>query len=318
VELAGPGELEKPLSLVTPASPAVPVLGKSAVAARSAATVPLGARVTAWTLAAISGLAVWILVYAFFLSGLQEASAQHSLYAQLRHELAPAIETAPLGSHPALGTPVAILRVPQAGIDDVVLEGTSSGVLEHGPGLLADTPLPGRAGNSFIFGRQTMFGGPFRHLTVLQKGDPIQVITGQGTFNYVVTSLQYPRTPKPPALEVGQSRLTLVTAAGAGWHSAGMPDEILYVNAMLRGSTVGSPGGLPDAVPSSQLVMHGDTSVLFPLVLWLQLLLLVVVAVAWVRSRWGRWQTWLVGAPLILAVLWVVTDTAVQLFPNLI
>lgn len=306
------------MSLVTPATPSVPVLGKSALADRPASPVPLSARVAAWTLAALSGLAVWILVYAFFLSGLQEASAQHSLYAQLRHELSPAIETAPIGSNPALGTPVAILRVPQAGIDDVVQEGTSSGVLEHGPGLLADTPLPGRPGNSFIFGRETMFGGPFRHLAALQKGDPIQVVTGQGTFTYIVTSLQYPHTPEPPVLQAGQSRLTLVTAVGAGWRSAGMPDEILYVNAQLSGSTVGSPGGLPSAVPTSQLVMHGDTSVLFPLVLWLQLLLLIVVAVAWVRSRWGRWQTWLVGAPLILALLWVVTDTAVQLFPNLL
>jgi sortase A len=267
-----------------------------------------------WTLAAISALATWIVIYAFVLSGLQEASAQHSLYAQLRHELAPAIETAPLGSHPKLGTAVAILKVPDAGIDDVVLEGTSSGVLERGPGLLADTPLPGRAGNSVIFGRQTMFGGPFRHLQGLHKGDRMQVITGQGTFTYVVTGLQYPHMPEPPALAAGQSRLTLVTAVGRD----GVPDELLYVNAMLQGKTVGSPGGLPTAVPASQLAMHGDSSGLTSLVLLLQLLLVTVIAVVWARLRWGRWQVWLVGAPLILAVVWVVTDTAVQLFPNLL
>jgi sortase A len=269
-----------------------------------------------WTLAALSALAAWVLVYAFFLSGLQEASSQHALYAQLRSELAQ--EIAPLGSRPAFGTPVAILRVPEAGIDDVVVEGTTSGVLEHGPGLLADTPLPGRAGWSTIYGRQTMFGGPFRHLNVLRKGDLVQVTTGQGTFTYVVTSLQYPRTPEPPPLAAGQSRLTLVTATGEGWRSAGVPDEILYVNAMLRGNTVGSPAGLPTAVQPSQQAMRGDASVLLPLVLWLQLLLIVVIAVAWARARWGRWQTWLVGAPLILAVLWVVTETAAQFFPNLL
>jgi sortase A len=269
-----------------------------------------------WALAAVSALAAWVLVYAFFLSGLQEASAQHVLYGELRSELAQ--EIAPLGSHPAFGTPVAILRVPQAGIDDVVVEGTTSGVLEHGPGLLADTPLPGRPGWSTIYGRETMFGGPFRHLDVLRKGDKIQVTTGQSIFTYVVTSLQYPHTPEPPPLAAGHSRLTLVTVVGAGWRSAGVPDEVLYVNAMLRGKTVGSPAGLPTAVPPSQEAMHGDASVLLPLVLWLQLLLVTVIAVAWTRSRWGKWQTWLVGAPLILAVLWVVTDTAVQLFPNLL
>jgi len=306
------------LSVVTPATPlappASPAAGKPAVQGRPAAGLSHPVLTAVWTLVVISGLATWIVVYAFFLSGLQEASSQHSLYAQLRHELAPAIETAPLGSHPALGTPIAILKVPDAGIDAVVLEGTSSGVLERGPGLLADTPLPGRAGNSVIFGRQTMFGGPFRHLQGLHKGDRMQVITGQGTFTYVVTGLQYPHTPEPPALAAGQSRLTLVTAIG----SDGVPDELLYVNATLQGETVGSPGGLPTEVPASQLAMHGDSSGLTSLVLLLQLLVVTVIAVAWARLRWGRWQIWLVGTPLILAVLWVVTDTAVQLFPNLL
>jgi sortase A len=307
--------VEEPVSLVTPQRPVAPLAPDQSAVRRRPPASPT-AVAFAWSLAAVSLLAAWVLVYAYFLSGVQEASAQHTLYATLRSELAQ--EIAPLGAHPAFGTPVAILRVPQAGIDDVVVEGTTSGVLEHGPGLLADTPLPGRAGNSVIYGRQTMFGGPFRHLTDLRKGDLLQVVTGQGTFTYVVTDLQYPHTPVPPALAAGQSRLTLVTVVGAGWRSAGVPDELLYVNATLRGKTVGSPAGLPTAVPPSQEAMHGDASVLLPLVLWLQLLLLTVVAVAWARARWGRWQTWLVGAPLILAVLWVVTDTAVQLFPNLI
>ncbi len=308
------------MSLITPRAPQPAVApmtaGQPAARLRTGAGRGPVAVTFVWALAALSALAAWVLIYAYFLSGLQEASSQHALYAQLRTELAQ--EIAPLGSHPSFGTPVAILKVPQAGIDDVVVEGTTSGVLEHGPGLLADTPLPGRAGESIIYGRETMFGGPFRHLDVLRKGDQIQVTTGQGTFTYVVTGLQYPHTPEPPPLAAGQSRLTLVTVVGAGWRSAGVPDEILYVNAMLRGKTVGSPAGLPTAVPSSQDAMHGDASVLLPLVLWLQLLLVTVIAVAWTLTRWGRWQTWLVGVPLILAVLWVVTDTAIQLFPNLL
>ena len=305
------------MSLIAPQMPVASSPPGQPAARRRPGTGPGPVAVTTvWTLAALSGLAAWVLVYAYVLSGLQEASAQHALYAKLRTELAQ--EIAPLGSHPAFGTPVALLRVPQAGIDDVVVEGTTSGVLESGPGLLADTPLPGRAGESVIYGRQTMFGGPFRHLNALRKGDLLQVTTGQGTFTYVVTDMQYPRTPKPPAVAAGQSRLTLVTVVGSGWRSAGVPEELLYVNAALRGKTVGSPAGLPTAVQSSQQAMRGDPSVLLPLVLWLQLLLITVVGVAWARARFGRWQTWLAGAPLILAVLWVVTDTAAQLFPNLL
>jgi len=43
----------------------------------------------------------------------------------------------------------------------------------------------------------------------------------------------------------------------------------------------------------------------------------VFLAIAWAFERWGRWQTWLVGAPLVLAALWGVSETAVQLLPNL-
>jgi sortase A len=277
-------------------------------------SLPIGT--TIWTLAALSGVATWLVLYAFVLSGFQEASSQHSLYATLRSQLAE--ETAPLGGNIRLGTSVAILKVPQAGVNDVVLEGTTAGVLEQGPGLLSDTPLPGQVGNCEIFGRQTMFGGPFRHLDLLRPGDLIEAVTGQGTFVYAVTDVRYSGEPLPAPMRPGESRLTLVTAAGSGWRGAGTPNQILYVDATLRGTPVGAPRGMPTAVTPSQLAMHGDTSVLMPLVLWMQLLLVIVVALVWVRSRWGGRQTWLVGAPLILAVLWAVSETAIQLLPNLL
>ncbi len=277
-------------------------------------------------MASISALAVWFLAYAFGLSGLQEARSQHELYGVLRSELAqevaPPFQDVAAGQAPsdnfALGIPVAILQVPQAGIDDVVLAGTTSGVLERGPGLWRDTPLPGQPGASVIWGRQTMFGAPFRHLAALHRGDVIRVTTGQGSFTYVVTDLRYPGDPLPPPLAAGQSRLILATAVGPGWRGAWAPDTFLYADATMRGKTVAYPGGLPTVLPGSENPMSGDTSVLLPLILWLQLLLLTVVAVVWAGARWGRWQTWLVGIPAILAVLWVVSDTAFQVLPNLL
>ena len=64
--------------------------------------------------------------------------------------------------------------------------------------------------------------------------------------------------------------------------------------------------------------MQGDTSALFPLVLWLQGLVLVAVGCAWGRGRWGRWQIWLVGLPAVVAVVWGATDCAMELLPNLL
>jgi sortase A len=280
----------------------------------------------AWLAGVISAvlflLAIWFLAYAFVLSGVQENHSQHLVYASLRSEIAeltaPPFQVSNPSDNVPLGAPVAILRVPQAGISDVVLEGTTSGVLEQGPGLWPDTPLPGQAGVSVILGRQTMFGGPFSGLTSLRRGDLIGVTTGQGTFTYVVSDLRYPGQREPARLRAGQGRLTLVTAAGSGWRALGAPNKVLYVDATLRGKPAAYPGGAAASIPASEMIMHGDTSVVFRVILWLQLLIVVIIAVILVSRRWGGWRTWLVGAPAILGVLWIVSDTAFQLLPNLL
>jgi sortase A len=272
--------------------------------------------VMVWTLTSLSALAAWFLAYALGLSGFQEHSTQHGLYATLRSELAQA--TAPLGGRIKAGAPVAVLRVPQAGINDVVVEGTTSGILETGPGLEADTPLPGQLGVTVILGRQTMFGGPFRHLNALKRGDVFDATTGQGTFEYRVIDVRYPGDPLPPPPAAGKGRMVLVTTTGGGWRGAGSPDQFLYIDASLISKPVATPPGMPTALPKNQQPMQGDKNVLMPLVLWLQLMLAMVLGLVWVRSRWDHWQTWLVAVPALLAVLWVVSEVAFQLLPNLI
>ena len=64
--------------------------------------------------------------------------------------------------------------------------------------------------------------------------------------------------------------------------------------------------------------MQGDPSAVLALVLALPLLLVGVMVAMWLRLRWGLWQAWLTGLPLILAGLWLVSTSAVQLLPNLI
>lgn len=271
-----------------------------------------------WFSAALSVLAVWVLLYALALSGFQEAGAQNALYATFRARVAQGI--APLGGDIKPGQPVALLRVPQAGIRDVVLEGTTSGILEEGPGLEIDTPLPGQPGVSVIYGRQTLFGGPFRHLDALRRGDVFAVTTGEGTFAYLVMDLRYPGDPYPPPLPTGGSRIVLVTAAGSGWRSAGAPNRELFVDASLIGRPAAAvpPPVLAGGLPAAQQPKGTDTGALVALVFWLQALLATVLAAVWVRTRWGGWQTWLVAAPAILAALWAASEPAFQLLPNLL
>ena len=54
-----------------------------------------------------------------------------------------------------------MLDIPAIGIANmVVVEGTSPENLTLGPGHLRDTPLPGQAGISVVFGRRATFGAP--------------------------------------------------------------------------------------------------------------------------------------------------------------
>lgn len=266
--------------------------------------------------AGVALLAMWSVLFVVGLSSLAAARTQQLLYAQLRSELA--LETAPLGGQIAPGAPVALIEIQSIDLRYVVVEGTSAGDLRAGPGHRPDTPLPGQAGASVIYGRSLAFGGPFRRITELRAGNVVTVTTAEGTFTYVVDDVRRAGDPIPDPLTTGASRLTLVTAEGVSWRAGWAPDTAVYVDATLHGSTQPAPSGRPSAVPRSAQALQGDVGALVPLVLWLQLLLIVLAGASWAQVRWGGAQTWLVGVPLVLAVLWAASNTAVQLLPNML
>jgi sortase A len=275
------------------------------------------AGVVVTVMALISLSAIWLLVYAVFFSGIQERSAQHRLYSSIRYSLAE--ELVPFGGQIKPGTPVALISAPGADITrTVVVEGTTSGVLRDGPGHQQNTALPGQAGVSVIMGRSVTFGGPFAHVASLQVGDPITVTTGQGIFTYRVTDVRVNGDPLPTTLPATGSRLTLVTSQGSGWRSGWAPSHQVFVDATLHGQIQAAPSGRPTVIAPAAMEMHGDTGGLISLVLWLQALLLLSGAVVWARLRWGFWQSWLVGAPAILAVVWLVSSDSMRLLPNLV
>jgi sortase A len=283
---------------------------------RPARTVrPVWATVLRSSLLSARVLAAWIFLYAFVLSGLQEGREQHVLYNQLRENLAGA--TTPIGGSITPGTPIAVLDNARLGLHDVVVEGTAANNLEHGPGHRRDTALPGQAGVSTIYGRAVTFGAPFRHITQLRAGDEIKVTTGQGNFSYRVDGVRHDGDPFPAPLAAGGGRLTLVTVDGIGWRQGWAPTQTVYVDATLEGKPQPTPAGRPSAIPASEKALHGDRSVLLELVLTLELLVAIAVGVTWAQSRWGRWQSWLVGAPALIAALWLVSGMTFQLLPNL-
>jgi LPXTG-site transpeptidase (sortase) family protein len=263
-------------------------------------------------------------------SQLQNNRDQQVLYNQFREQLANAV--APVsaldidGNAVQSGAPVALLKIPALGINAVVVEGTTSSDTMLGPGHRRDTVLPGQGGISVIMGRQAAFGGAFGQISTLSKGTRFTTTTGQGIATYVVSGVRYANDPAPPALQQGQGRLTLITGEGTKY----LPDSVVRVDAML--DTTSFDGTDPQkvafdtgpriitaaALPESERPMGNDTSQVFFLVLWAQLFLIAVVAFTWARERWGKWQAWTVGVPILLAIGWAVSNQIAVLLPNLI
>jgi sortase A len=84
------------------------------------------------------------------------------------------------------GDPIGHLRLPAAGIDDVMVEGTGTNDLRSGPGHYPSTPLPGQRGTVGIAGHRTTYGAPFRHLDAVKPGDRVEVAMPYGVFTYRV------------------------------------------------------------------------------------------------------------------------------------
>jgi sortase A len=213
------------------------------------------------------------------------------------------------------GAPVAVLDIPSIGVRQVVVEGTSSGDLRLGPGHRRDTVLPGQKGVSLIYGRTTTFGGPLHLLPTLTPGAELTVVTFQGSFTFRVEGVRRAGDPlpDPQPVKAGGSRLTMVTAEG---DNILQPGRTVFVDAMLRGDA--QPAAThPKLIPAEERSLASDRPALLSLVLWLQGLVLLVGFMAWARIRWGRWETYLVCVPAVLAVLWNVYEATARLLPNL-
>lgn len=64
--------------------------------------------------------------------------------------------------------------------------------------------------------------------------------------------------------------------------------------------------------------MGADTSTLWALVLWMQVLIAVTIGAVWAWHRWGRPQAWIVFLPPLLLVGLATSSQVVRLLPNLL
>lgn len=255
-----------------------------------------------------------LVVYLVVVTALQQSNVQNRLHATFAEQVS--LDTVPTGGVIDPGTPVAQLTIPALHLDQIVVQGTSSGDLMVGPGHLRNTPLPGQPGTSVLYGRSTTFGAPFKNIDKLHPGDQFKVTTGQGDFTYRVAGIRRPGNPMPPPLAKGTGRLTLLTSMGSNLLQRG---NVLYVDADQVTGTQAELPGRGALIPPEEFAMATDpTTANIGLVLWLQALGVAVGVGVWALRRWGRSEILIVGIPVVLAIVWNIDQTIAELLPNLL
>ncbi len=304
---------ERPELIALPDDAGDPTEPRAGLSEARTAAVPSSGRArrrVAFGFLVFAALVAAFLVFEFGLSGLSAARSQTILLQQFQ-SLSDQGVASTIDWRPANGQPVGILSIPRLGLQQVVVEGTSSSETAKGPGHFAASPLPGRPGNSVIAGRRTSYGKPFHGLDQLQPGDLIQVITGVGTFTYAVTGLA---TIHPNDQDVlgptTDNRLTLITS-DPPYRASGR----LVATASLVG--LPAPAHLEPTVviPQDQVGLTGEPWAFAPLLLWLELLAVTIVGALWFRRRISTRVAWLLATPLSLALLWAIFSAMSRLLP---
>ena len=245
--------------------------------------------------------------YLVLLSPVQQARAQGNLLQRLEGNLG--LATTPVAGVIPVGTPVALLEIPRLGVAQVVVEGSSGGVLMSGPGHRRDTPLPGQAGASVLLGRSGLYGAPFSVLGDLRSNDLIVVTTGQARSTFRVVGRRDSTEPIPPPTDAAAS-LVLSTASPPL-----APDRSLIVTADLTSDLL--PGRVdPTAITDAERSLKPDQDAALPVMLWSQALVGLMLATSWAYLRWLRWPAYLITTPILLAVLWNLYESVAKLLPN--
>lgn len=88
---------------------------------------------------------------------------------------------------PAAGETLGKIEIDRIGVAAMILEGIDNRTLRRAVGHVPGTPLPGQPGNAAIAGHRDTF---FRALRKIQRDDEIKLTTVDGSYRYLVDSLQ--------------------------------------------------------------------------------------------------------------------------------
>jgi sortase A len=108
------------------------------------------------------------------------------------------------------GDAIGRIRIPEIGVDQVIVEGTGTSDLRKGPGHYADTAWPGIRGTVGVAGHRTTYGAPFNEIDELERGDRVTLEMPYAEFVYRVEGSRIvPPTAVEVVRRVGYDRLVL-------------------------------------------------------------------------------------------------------------
>ena len=89
----------------------------------------------------------------------------------------------------AEGDPIAHIAIPSIGLDAIVAEGATAGIMRRAPGHLPASATPGESGVAIITANRFGFGSFFLRLDRLSVGDQILTQSAIGRTTYTVTQI---------------------------------------------------------------------------------------------------------------------------------
>lgn len=108
----------------------------------------------------------------------------------------------------APGSPVARLRIPSIGLDEIVVSGVGNEELNVGPGHVPGSALPGMPGNAVISAHRDRH---FLRLGGLELGDTVVTEAGPRRIRWVVVSRRVIDAGEPALFATHDATLTLTT-----------------------------------------------------------------------------------------------------------
>jgi len=144
------------------------------------------------TLITAGCIVLLFVVYEVYITNIFSHRLQHRVHNQLEEQWAdgkdPLLLPGGNQSTIPLGSGIANIYIPRFGRDFAftIVQGTSEGDLEKGPGHYVGTALPGEVGNFGVAGHRVGKGEPFLNLDHLRPGDAVIIETAKQWFVYRV------------------------------------------------------------------------------------------------------------------------------------